>query len=237
MHLALLLLLAADAATSPAGLAPQVTSHGALRAVMHQRDFTPKVNLAAVLAQPHVFAVGALSGLRGEITIVDGVAWLAYPVAGDRARVERRRRTSEEAALLVSASVSRWQRVTLTRDVPFAELDATLEALARQHGCDPDRPFPFSVRGPVADLQFHVIDGARLAAAGGSHHDHAAAGSRFSRPSASATLVGFFSKSHHGVFTHMGSNTHLHVVLAAEGVSGHADRVTLRRGAVLSLPR
>src|SRR5688572_4171827 len=68
---------------------PKVSTFGHLRAVVHERDLAPKVKLAEVLARPHAYAVGALSELRGEVTIVDGVAWLAYPAAGGGARVEK----------------------------------------------------------------------------------------------------------------------------------------------------
>jgi hypothetical protein len=220
-----------------ANTTPEVRTHGELRAVMHQRDFTAKVNLASILKQPHAYAVGALSGLRGEVTIIDGVAWLAFAEPGGKIRLEEVRRSQEEAALLVSARVPRWKRVKLTRAIPFADLDAAVESLARQNGIDPDQPFPFLVTGPVSDLAFHVIDGAKLPAAGGSHHDHASAGVTATRTRATGTLVGFFSKAHHGVFTHMGSNTHVHVVLPGEKMSGHTDKVTLDRGATLLLPR
>ncbi|WP_437870158.1 hypothetical protein [Sorangium sp. So ce363] len=47
---------------------------------------------------------------------------------------------------------------------------------------------------------------------------------------------GFFSKHHHGVFTHIGSNTHFHVVLPERPLMGHVDGVTLARGARVLLP-
>jgi alpha-acetolactate decarboxylase len=218
-------------------LAPGVKTYGELRALMHQGDVAGKVGLAAVLQQPHTYGVGALSELRGEVTILDGIAWIAYSESDGKARVERVTKSDEQAALLVISSVARWKRVTLPKPIPFADLDAALEAIARANGIDADQPFPFSVSGPVEDLDFHVVDGRKLPAGGGSHQDHVAAGSRFTKSKASATLIGFFSKSHQGVFTHMGSNTHIHVVLPKERASGHVDKVTLPRGTTLLVPR
>jgi alpha-acetolactate decarboxylase len=53
---------------------------------------------------------------------------------------------------------------------------------------------------------------------------------------ASGTLVGFFSKTHQGVFTHLGSNTHLHVVAPDAKVSGHVDAVTVPAGVEIGFP-
>lgn len=56
------------------------------------------------------------------------------------------------------------------------------------------------------------------------------------RDRATGVLVGFYSSQHHGIFTHHGSDTHVHVVLAEENASGHVDGVTVGRGARLRLP-
>ena len=56
-----------------------MTVYGTIGQVVRQRDVTAKVELAEVLRTPHAFGLGSLSELRGEITIVDGIAWLSYP--------------------------------------------------------------------------------------------------------------------------------------------------------------
>ena len=81
----------------------------------------------------------------------------------------------------------------------------------------------------------HVIDGRRQAG-GESHQDHLAAAVRSRRDRAPATLVGFFSKSDQGVFTHMGSKTHLHCVVTDSLSSGHVDRVDVPAGTTVKFP-
>src|SRR5687767_4532707 len=94
----LLLLGMADTAPVP------VSSFGKLRTMVHEGDVTAKVKLGEVLSRPHAFAVGALAGLAGEVTVLDGVAWLARPAASGNG-VRSRRATAEDhqqgAALLV----------------------------------------------------------------------------------------------------------------------------------------
>lgn len=224
------------ASPAPAGSVP-VATYGALRAIFHQGDTAPKVALSAV-AGPTVQAVGALSELRGEVTIVDGTMWLAYPDGKGGVKVESAQQSDERATLLVTASVDRWHRITIDEDIEYASLDGRLEELFTTRGMDVTQVIPMRIEGPLESLEWHVLDPSRAGdEPATSHADHQRMSVRGTVPQAQGVLVGFFSKQHHGVFTHMGSNSHFHVVLSKEKISGHVDGVVIKRGATLLLPR
>jgi acetolactate decarboxylase len=227
-----------QAAPTPASSNPvEIKTYGALRGIFHMGETGPQVKLSEV-AGPDVQGVGALSESRGEVTIVDGTFWLAYPDGKGGARVERTQQSDEQAMLLVTASNKQWRRVTLEEDIDDANLDAKLEAIAVAQGIDVTKPFPLRVEGPIANVKWHVLDGSKATAQPAkSHEDHMRMAVTGTVPQTEGTVVGFFSKQHHGVFTHMGSNSHLHVVLAKEGISGHVDGITLKKGAALLLPQ
>ena len=212
-----------------------VEVHGALRAIFHEGETGATVTLDAVLPNPQLYAVGALADLAGEITVVGGEAYLSYP-DGDAARTETTTRTTTGAALLVAAAVPAWRTVSTRHPIRFEEFDKEIAALATAAGMDLDTRFPFLIEGEVEDLQWHVIDGARLAAGGTSHEDHRATAANAELARASATLVGFYSRSDQGVFTHMGSNTHIHCVLGAPLASGHVDHVVIPEGTTVRFP-
>lgn len=222
-------------ATSSNGV--EVRTYGALRAIFHQGQTGPQVKLSDITG-PDVQAVGALSDSRGEVTIVDGTIWLGYPDGENGARVEKVQQSDEQAMLLVAARNNQWRRVTLEEDIDDASLDAKLEALAAAQGVDVSKPFPMRVEGPIANLKWHVLDGSKAGPQPAtSHEDHMKMAASGAVAQADGLLVGFFSKNHHGVFTHMGSNSHFHVVLAKEGITGHVDGITLKKGATLLLPQ
>ncbi len=227
-----------QAVTAPATTRPvEIKTYGALRGIFHQGQTGPQVQLSEV-AGPDVQAVGALSESRGEVTIVDGTIWLAYPDGKGSARVESVPQSEEKAMLLVTASNKQWRRVPLEEDIDEANLDAKLEAIAVAQGIDVNSAFPLRIEGPVANLKWHVLDGSKATGEPmKSHKDHMRMAVTGTVAQTEGKLVGFFSKKHYGVFTHMGSNSHLHVVLAKEGISGHVDGVTLKKGAVLLLPQ
>ena len=225
----------AGATETTASFSPPKT-FGVLHEVM-MGNTEPHVTLSD-LPQKHLYAVGALSGLRGEVSVLDGVTWLSYGGADDTIKVETKRGSDERAAILVASNVAKWQKLTIAEDVPFSKLDVTVERLARSKNVDVSHPFPVMVEGPLQDIEWHVMKGAP--AAGDvlhSHGDHARTGVSRTTKQASATLIGFFSNKDQGVFTHMGSNTHFHVILTKEKLMGHVDSVGLKKGAALYVPR
>ena len=243
---ALLLLLLASAAHATPNGEPKV--HGQLHEIMMMGKTGPNVKLSE-LPRQNVYAVGALSGLRGEVTILDGAVWLSYGNEDGAIEVQQPRSSEEAATLLVFAQVQRWQKVKLTADVPFAQLDSTVERLAKEKGLDVSKPLPVRIEGNVTELKWHSLKGAPPKPGGHAHGGHAHGGHAHgghahdklivskTNPSARAKLVGFFSTRHHGIFTHMGENTHFHVVLPAEKQMGHVDAVTLKAGATVFFPR
>jgi alpha-acetolactate decarboxylase len=214
---------------------PEVRTFGALRAIMHEGDRGSHVALGALVPGPHTFAVGALSGLRGEVTVIDDEVFRAYPAdSASGARVERGA-GGEEATLLVVTRVRRWREVASPADVPFRELDRFVEETAKANGLDVEAPFPVRIEGELRGLRWHVVDGRRVPE-NGSHDDHVRTAVTGAADRMRARLVGFFSKKHQGVFTHMGSSTHFHVVSDDARATGHVDEVSIPRGARVLLP-
>ncbi len=213
----------------------EVQVHGALRAMFHQGETGKKVGMDALLPNPDLYALGALVDLSGEITVIGGKAYLSYP-DGDNARNEAPSHTDAGATLLVSAKVPSWSSHVTGKPIRFAELDREIGKLAAAAGMNLDRRFPFLMTGFFDDLQWHVIDGTRLKSGGTSHRDHLAAAVKLRSPRTRATLIGFYSKRDEGVFTHMGSATHVHCLIDEPLSTGHVDHVTIPAGTTVQFP-
>ena len=209
---------------------PEVRVWGALRSIMHEGKTGPNVSLSNV-AGPHVYGVGALTGLRGEVLLVDGAVFTSRAHGGDLAI---HRSTTGTATLLVAATVPAWTNVPISSPIAAEELDNRLEALARANGLDVEKAFPVVIDG-VVDVEWHVLDGSNVAGRG-THADHMRNAVTGTISGIQATVVGFFSKHHQGVFTHMGQHTHFHVLTADHKIMGHVDRLAVRAGGTLKLP-
>lgn len=213
-----------------------VEVHGALRAMFHQGEIGEKVKLDALLPDADLYAVGALAELAGEITVIDGRAYLSYPEGEKQARTESSSESDAGATLLVATRVAEWSRQPVDAAIPFEKIGDEIGRLAQQAGLSLDGRIPFLLEGEFEELRWHVVDGKRLAGGGDSHEDHLAAAANLSRERTAATLIGFYSKKDGGVFTHMGSTTHIHCVVNDPLSAGHVDHVVIPVGATIGFP-
>ena len=196
-------------------------------------DVDGHVDLEALSWQGHLYALGPLEALRGEVSIFDGVPSIA--------RIEREMVVTEttwraHACFLVWAQVPEWferQSDAVVADLPGVEREAV--ALAGAAGLDSERPWPFRVRGTAVVATFHVLD-----KRDGLPHNlerHEAAKVRQTLESEPVELVGFYSRGHRGIFTPGDSNVHVHLRTADGRMSGHLEAIELAPGARIAVPK
>jgi acetolactate decarboxylase len=212
----------------------QVRQHGGMREVLREEKTQPRVSLQDVVSQPGAIAVGALAGLGGEVTIVEGDVWVARS-HGTGAHVSGPDPTAADQATLLTAShVPDWAEWPIDA-AAGADLERQISLAASSAGLDTTKPFPFIIEGNLVELDAHVIAGSCPIA-----NPDGEAPWRFSLEEPErGQLVGFFAQGADGVMTHHGSSTHMHVVLPrADGtVTAHADYAGVGDGAIIRLPR
>ena len=234
-YLGLLLLMSPAPAPMPE-VGPLVRHHGSLRAMMHEGATGPAVSLDDVVPGPHAVGVGALSELRGEVTILDDRVWISFPEESTQVRTLVNSAADETAALLVVANVDSWQSIRLDKPLDLSALEQRLTQIAAERsGAGEASVFPFLVEAVFPSLKIHVIDGKRVEP-GASHEEHRKGAVTLAPRNVPATLVGFYSDSHQGVFTHRGQRAHIHAVIAHPLATGHVDGVEIPVGAILKLP-
>ena len=205
--------------------------YGHFQKMMHMKKTDGVVDLAEAASAPHLFGMGAPAHGTGEITLIDGELWLDYGADGLGNAVHAPF-DGEQAVLLVTAEVSEWREVEVPGDMNEDEMRAFILTRAAANGIDVNAPFPFQLEGQYFDLDWHVLNG--LLAAGSGHELFERV--REHQTDNAGRIVGFYSASSQGVFTHPGESWHLHLVIAQEGKAGHVDAVSVRAGTVLKLP-
>jgi acetolactate decarboxylase len=211
----------------------------ALRFVGSQRETIMLGRRAALLDlrtlkdRPHVYGIGPLEGLTGEVTIANSRPALAR-VGPDR-RVHVTESYEGGVPFFVWAEVSDWQTVTVPSEVrTFKDLETFVGGAGAKAGLV--QAFPFVVSGKPELIDFHVVDAKPDTPPGMA--DHAKIQIQFEERRQEATLVGFWSNQHQGVFTPMGANMHVHFQTTDNKVSGHVQGLDLAPGGMtLSLPK
>lgn len=227
--------LAADPAT-----AAKIEGPGyALRFVGAQRETIMMGRRAALLDLrtlkdwPHVYGIGPLEGLTGEVTIANGRPALAR--VGPDHRVHVTETYEGGVPFFVWAEVSDWQTVPVPSEVrTFKDLETFIGNAGAKAGLL--QAFPFVVTGKPELIDFHIVDAKPDTPPGMA--DHAKIQIQFDLRRQDVTLVGFWSSRHQGIFTPMGANMHVHFQTADNKVSGHVQGLDLApSGMILSLPK
>jgi len=212
---------------------PEVTVNGALKEIMHQGDISAKFTLKDLENTEHIYALGAVANLKGEILILDSKPLISSVMSG-KLRIDES--FDHEATLLVRAKVKDWQEITIPDSVRSAEsLEYFLDHAANDIGLDTELPFPFLLKGDFSTLDWHVIDwedGDTIH----THQKHVNSGLHGTLKNAKATILGFYSKHHHTIFTHHSTNVHMHVSTDDGEISGHVDGLSIGENATLMLP-
>jgi acetolactate decarboxylase len=211
----------------------------ALRFVGSQRETimmgkrTALLDLRTLKGRRHVYGIGPIEGLAGEVTIVNSRPALAR-VGADRL-VHVVESYDSGAPFFVWAEVAAWQTEVVPSSVrTVKDLETFVGNVGAKVGLT--QAFPFVVTGMPELIDFHIVDAKPDTPPGMA--DHAKIQIQFDLRRQEATLVGFWSSQHQGVFTPMGANMHVHFQTTDNKVSGHVQGLDLGQGGMtLSLPK
>jgi acetolactate decarboxylase len=205
-----------------------------MRKVLRDGDLSGSVKLDALAKWSHLYALGPLEGLHGEVTIFDGKPSIATVADG---KVLVSDKFEGRACFLVYAQVPEWQEIELLAkglDKP-ADLEAYILRVVRKAGIDAEKPFPFLLRGKVSKAKLHIVN--KTDDAPFTPKDHDRIKIPFEVEDREVEILGFYSDKHAGIFTHHDSNVHMHLKTADGKLSGHVDSVSPGDGMRLLLPK
>lgn len=220
--------------SEPAHTASQpydIETFGVFRTMMLEGEFSPKVALADAMAKHPSTGVGAIADARGEITIFDGKLYVSYGKPGEHAALDK-----DRAALLVLGTAKAWQSILIERNLPPPEVESFIAAAAKAHGVDPEKSFPFELRGSLAPYAMHVlaspIDGPHGM---GLPMANTVATKGEEIPGTVAGL--YVSPDLVGVATHGGERTHAHWLAPDRQRTAHLDQWGIKAGSALLIPK
>ncbi|MGH7331369.1 MAG: hypothetical protein ACREKS_01215 [Candidatus Rokuibacteriota bacterium] len=195
-------------------------------------DLGAAVTLAGLQRFEHLYALGPLEGLRGEISVFDGVPLIARVRAGT---VVVDVDGGAGACFLVYADAATWHWTTLPAPLLGGHEELYVRRLAAEHDLhDGVAPLAFLLRGVATTLGFHVLD--KRDGLPHSPERHEQAKVRFTLHNREVEVIGFHSTAHRGIFTPADSNVHMHFRTTDGQVSGHVEGMDLAPGWALGLP-
>ena len=223
----------ADGLTAVGSTGYQLWFIGAQRETIMNGKLAAALDLNTLAGRTHLYGLGPLEQLRGEVTIADSRPGLAR-VAPD-GTVSVTRSFAAGAPFFVWAEVPRWITTTIPAEVrSYEDLERFVPRAAEAAGLDGEKPLPFLVLGHEDLIEFHILN--RIGDPPHNMEEHRKIQIKFELAKAEATIVGFHSTRHRGVFTPGDSNIHIHFQTPDNEKSGHIQKLEIGDGAMLSLP-
>ncbi len=211
----------------------KVKYNGALKNIMHEGDLSATAQIIDFRYVDHFYALGAVEDLKGEVLILNSKPFIASVQEGTLTIDNTFR---HNAALLVYAAVDEWYSFDIPDEVSsYEDLEKHIEQVAKTNGINIDEPFPFLIDGVAKTVDWHVVDW-KAGDTEHSHEKHITSGPHGTLTNKPVQILGFYSKSHHAVFTHHTTNMHLHFKTSDGQLAGHLDGMTLGQGMTLKLP-
>lgn len=192
-----------------------------MRNVMWKGELAGRFRLDTVADPTHLYGVGPVAFLRGELMLIDGKMYRSRVTSDSTMAVDVA--PAAEAPFFVYARAADWRAVPLPESVTDL---ARLEAFVDEQRGDRTAAFPFRLAGRVDSALIHVQNlapGTQVSSPAEAHSGQV----KYPLGPAEAILVGFFSTDHHGVFTHHDTNIHVHLITEDRRWMGHLDAVNI----------
>jgi Alpha-acetolactate decarboxylase len=210
-------------------------AYGVFSRMITQRNYLPVVTLKEAADGRATDAVGAVSGLRGEISVIEGRLIVSYGVDCGAACPAV---ASEAATLLATASAQNWHAVAIDKDLDAKAVETFIRAQAKASGLDENKPFPFRINGAITDFVMHVNAAPNPRFKGHGSFDEMAVTGLAKGPRLAGSVVGFYAPPPlQGVITHGGDYFHSHYVDEQRTTTAHLDSNGVAAGSTLMLPK
>jgi acetolactate decarboxylase len=223
----------ADSPTKIGGAGYDLWFIGAQRETIMNGELAAALDLKTLADRPHLYGLGPLEQLRGEVTIAESQATLAH--VGPDGAVKVTRGFDAGVPFFVWAEVPRWIESPIPAEIrSFDDLERYVPRAAEAAGLDAEKPLPFLLNGYQDLIEFHILN--RIGDASHNMEMHKKIQIKFELAKTEATIVGFHSTRHRGVFTPGDSNIHIHFQTRDTNQSGPIQKLEIGGAARLCLP-
>jgi len=182
------------------------------------------LDLDTITNKKNLYGLGPLEGLRGELMIIDGIAYKSTVLSETQMEVNKTYKA--KAPFFVYGYAEHFKSTVLPKSVKsLSDLEDLLDDKTKTH----NKPFLFVLKGTINNGFIHVVnlpEGSKVSSPQEAHKGQV----DYHIDETEVEIVGFFSRSHQSVFTHHDTFMHLHLITKDGSMMGHLDRVEFKEG-------
>ena len=204
---------------------------GQMKNVMWKGELFGNILLDTIADKTHLYGMGPVEYLRGEVLIMDGRCYQSVVVSDTSMRVFET--YSIKSPFFGYANIAKWSDHALPDSVlSMQDLENYLVAVT----INTQRPLFFKLSGVVEQATIHIVNlpkGSKVKSPDEAHKGQV----NYSLTHESSDILGFFSTQHKAIFTHHDTFLHMHLMTADRKKMGHLDNVVFKKGTMrLFLP-
>lgn len=126
---------------------------GEMKNVMWKGELAGTINLDTISSKDHLYGMGPVEYLRGEILVMDGKAYKSTVLSDSTMQVEET--YDLKAPFFGYANIVKWEEAPLPDTVrTVLQLEAFLDELTQSR----PRPFMFRLEGKVETATIHIVN-------------------------------------------------------------------------------
>lgn len=202
----------------------EVTIIGAMQNVMWKGELAGNINLDTIANKEHLYGLGPVEYLAGELLIVDGHAYRSSVLTDSTMQVEAT--FAVKAPFFGYTNIEHWTEQDLPDDVQtIPQLEKYVDQLTQQA----KRPFFFRLEGTIESAMIHIVNlpkGTKVSSPDEAHQGL----TKYPLVNEEVDIIGFFSTEHKAILTHHDTFLHMHLITKDRQKMGHLDEVKLIPG-------
>ena len=204
---------------------------GALKNVMWKGQLYGTIDLDTISNKKHLYGLGPLEYLSGELIIIDGKSYVSSVVNDTTMIVSQTFKA--KAPFFVYANVHKWKIQVMPDSVQtIQQLENYLDLQTRTS----PRPFAFRLTGIMDTAIIHIVNLPKGSTVNSPEEAHKGQ-TNFPLSNEAVEIAGFFSTEHQAIFTHHDTYLHMHLITKDQSKMGHFDEGRFKPGTMkLYLP-
>jgi acetolactate decarboxylase len=202
-----------------------------MKNVMHKGELFATIDVDTLQNKTHLYALGPLEYLRGEIMIVDGKGYTSAVRNNKKMHVKETMKI--RAPFLGYAHIEQWQETQLPDSILNSiQLENYLGRIAGNFS----GPFLFRLTAFAESADIHVVNLPKGTSVSSPEEAHQGQ-QNYLIDNTTVEMLGFYSTQHKAIFTHHDTNMHIHLMTSDKKKMGHLEAFKIRAGtARLYLP-
>lgn len=222
--LGLTILILTNCTSKTRQISNEVHIVGAMKNVMWKGQLYGNIKLDTLSDKSHLYGIGPLEYLAGEIVIIDGKSYTSTVTSDTTMKIEET--YVIKAPFFAYANISSWTEKALPAGIQtIKQLESYLDKVTKKSS----RPLMFKLSGTVEKASIHVVNlpkGSKVSSPDEAHKGQV----NYPLNNEQAEIIGFFSTEHKTIFTHHDTFLHMHLMTTDKQKMGHLDEVWFKKG-------